>query len=676
MSDSAKDNLLFKNIFHSSVEGILVIDDKGLIIKANPAGEQMFGYSSQELIHQDVESLIPSRFKNTHHSHRANYNSKPKARRMGHDLDLWGLKKDGSQFQLEISLSPTEIDNKKVVIAFIIDVTERMAAKHALIVSESRMAEAQQIAHVGNWYWNLQTNERSWSNEFYRIYGLEPGDVRLNKDTLSSFIHPDERENTLKIVALAIKNQTDYQYEKTIIRPDGSLRNVLTKGKIVSDANSNTKEMYGTIQDITKQKKAEEQLKDSEENLRNYTIELKEKVTERTTELNAIVQKLTKLNVNLNNQIHVTKEAERKALNSKQLLDNVSHNFPKGFIAVVDSKLRIVFVEGEEVIALGFDNLVKNKTVLGDVVGVSDEIKKISREKIVKTLEGEHLSYEIEFRDNHYLVNTTPLYNDNNTIEQVLLVYNNITLQKKAEFEMFNTLKKEQELSELKSRFISMASHEFRTPLSAILSSAILIEKQNGVGKEAKRINYVSKIRSNVKNLVVILNDFLSLSKLQEGKIIAQPVLFDLVAFTKSLLEELEDIKKKGQIIRLQSENSIIEAFLDLKLVKHIIYNLVSNAIKYSEENKEIIIKIKSNNEHVNIEIIDEGIGIPIEDQNNMFQRFYRANNASNIQGTGLGLNIVKQYTELMGGTITFKSELKEGATFYIEFPLDTKKNE
>ncbi|AWG23199.1 hypothetical protein FFWV33_17525 [Flavobacterium faecale] len=676
MSDSAKENLLFKNIFHSSVEGILVIDENGIIIKANPAGEQMFGYSSQELIHEDVENLIPSRFKNNHHSHRANYNSKPKARRMGHDLDLWGLKKDGTQFQLEISLSPTEIDNKKVVIAFIIDVTERMAAKHALIVSESRMAEAQQIAHVGNWYWNLQTNERSWSNEFYRIYGLEPGDVRLNKDTLSSFIHPDDRENTLKIVAIAIENQTDYQYEKTIIRPDGSLRYVLTKGKIVSDANSNTKEMYGTIQDITKQKKAEEQLKDSEENLRNYTIELKEKVTERTTELNAIVQKLTKLNVNLNNQIHVTKEAEKKALSSKQLLDNVSHNFPKGFIAVVDSKLRIVFIEGEEVVALGFENLVENKTVLGDVVGVSDEIKKITREKIIKTLKGEHLSYEIEFRENHYLINTTPLYNENNTIEQVLLVYNNITLQKKTEFEMFNTLKKEQELSELKSRFISMASHEFRTPLSAILSSAILIEKQNGVGKEAKRINYVSKIRSNVKNLVVILNDFLSLSKLQEGKIIAQPVLFDLVAFTKSLLEELEDIKKKGQTIWLQSENSIIEAFLDLKLFKHIIYNLVSNAIKYSEENKEIIIKIKRNNEHVNIEIIDQGIGIPIEDQSNIFQRFYRANNASNIQGTGLGLNIVKQYTELMGGTITFKSELKEGATFYIEFPLDTKKNE
>lgn len=673
MIDNPKDNILFKSIFQSSVEGILVVDDKGLIIKANPASEQMFGYSLQELIHKEVESLIPSQFKNNHKSHRANYSSKPKARRMGHDLDLWGLKKDGSQFQLEISLSPTEIDAKQVVIAFIMDATERMAAKQALMISESRMAEAQLIAHVGNWHWNLQTNERSWSDECYRIYGLLPGDDRLNKDSVTLFIHPEDRENTLKTISLAIENQTNYQYEKRIFRPDTTIRYILTKGKTIYDSDGKANEMYGTIQDITTQKKAEEELKENEEKLRDYTIKLKEKVTDRTTALNEMVEKLTKLNLNLNDQIHETKEAENKALSSKQLLDNVSHNFPRGFIAVVDVNLRVVFIGGEELVQLGFEYLADHETVVDDVIGVSDYIKAIIKDKILKTLKGEHLSFEIEFRDNYYLVNTTPLSKKNNEIEQVLLVYNNITLQKKAEFDMFNTLKKEQVLSELKSRFISMASHEFRTPLSAILSSAILIEKQNGVGKEDKRINYVSKIRSNVKNLVVILNDFLSLSKLQEGKTMVQPVLFDLVDFSKSLIEELEDIKKNGQIINIQCQDSIIEAILDLKLFKHIIYNLVSNAIKYSEENKPIIIKIDRKNQHINIEIIDQGIGIPREDQSNMFERFYRANNVSNIQGTGLGLHIVKQYTELMGGTISFKSELNEGSTFYIQFPLNTK---
>lgn len=541
MINNPKDNILFKHIFRCSVEGILIIDDNGIIIKANPASEQMFGYKNNELIQKEVESLVPLNFKSNHKSHGANNIRKPTARRMGNHLDFWGLKKDGSQFQIEISLTPTEIDNKQVVIAFIID--------------------------------------------------------------------------------------------------------------------------------ITKQKKAEEKLRD-------YTLELKEKVIERTKELTTAVQHLTESNVRLQDQIHEKKDAESKVMRSKQLLDDVSHNFPRGFITVVDLKFRIVFIEGEELVELGFKNLADKEAVIDDVAGISDYIKEKIKENIVKTLKGEHLSFEIEYKDKHYLVNTTPLSNKDNKIEQVLLVFNNVTLQKKAEFEMFNTLKKEQELSELKSRFISMASHEFRTPLSAILSSAILIEKQNEAGKEDKRLNYVSKIRSNVKNLVVILNDFLSLSKLQEGKIINQPIAFNLVDFSKSLVEELDDIKKSGQIITVQCDHLLIEAFLDLKLFKHIIYNLVSNAIKYSEENKEIIIKIEVNNQHVSIKIIDRGIGIPIEDQNNMFQRFYRANNASNIQGTGLGLNIVKQYTELMGGTISFKSQLNKGTTFYIEFPLNLKYDE
>jgi signal transduction histidine kinase len=166
----------------------------------------------------------------------------------------------------------------------------------------------------------------------------------------------------------------------------------------------------------------------------------------------------------------------------------------------------------------------------------------------------------------------------------------------------------------------------------------------------------------------------LSLSKLEEGKIIPQPSKFNIIDFSKSLIEEIQDIKKNGQIINFVHNQLTQEVFLDPKLFKHIAFNLLSNAIKYSENNTEITYKIESNHSLLKIEIIDQGIGIPIEDQNNMFQRFYRAKNAANIEGTGLGLNIVKQYTKLMGGSIKFKSQLNEGSTFYIEFPLNLKK--
>jgi signal transduction histidine kinase len=229
---------------------------------------------------------------------------------------------------------------------------------------------------------------------------------------------------------------------------------------------------------------------------------------------------------------------------------------------------------------------------------------------------------------------------------------------------------KEHELNELKSRFISMASHEFRTPLSAISTSAILIAKQNMPVKEEKRVKYVERIRSNVRNLVVILNDFLSLGKLEEGKVQSKPERVDLVEFTNNLIDEMKPNRKEGQKIKLVTQQVTVPVYLDPKLLKHIFTNLLSNAIKYSEKGDQILVKLKKGKEKVSLAVTDQGIGIPIEEQDNLFDRFFRAENSINIQGTGLGLHIVKQYTQLMGGKVSFKSEVGKGSTFLVEFKV------
>ena len=283
-------------------------------------------------------------------------------------------------------------------------------------------------------------------------------------------------------------------------------------------------------------------------------------------------------------------------------------------------------------------------------------------------MKGEQLSFEIQFRNRTYAVNTSPLQLGNDNAKWTLFVYNDISKQKQAEINIKEALKKEQELNELKSRFISMASHEFRTPLTAILSSATLIGKQNQPNKVQKREKYVKQIESNVRNLVVILNDFLSLSKLEEGKTDFRPENFDLVQLLKQVINEIETGKKEGQKIIFKSQLPIISVALDAKLMRHILVNLVSNATKYSEEGTNIDIAITTQDNKVLISVTDEGIGIPLEEQVNLFDRFFRATNAVNIQGTGLGLHIVKQYTELMGGTVSFKSEIGKGTTFMVEF--------
>ncbi|HAA00780.1 MAG TPA: PAS domain-containing sensor histidine kinase, partial [Flavobacteriales bacterium] len=235
--------------------------------------------------------------------------------------------------------------------------------------------------------------------------------------------------------------------------------------------------------------------------------------------------------------------------------------------------------------------------------------------------------------------------------------------------EVLKALEVEKELNNLKSRFVTTASHEFRTPLGTILSSASLIARYEGSEETEKRMKHVERIRSAVGNLTEILNDFLSVEKLEEGIVRNNPVQFDLEDFIHSIIEELKTITKKGQQIAFRHKGNTTSVFLDNQLLRNSLINLISNAIKYSEEGKEITVQSTMNGNSIRIEITDQGIGIPPEDQQHMFGRFFRAKNANNIQGTGLGLNIVRKYIELMEGKIGFSSELGVGTTFFVELP-------
>jgi signal transduction histidine kinase len=212
-----------------------------------------------------------------------------------------------------------------------------------------------------------------------------------------------------------------------------------------------------------------------------------------------------------------------------------------------------------------------------------------------------------------------------------------------------------------------MASHEFRTPLSTILTSASLIGRYTAPGTEEKREKHINRIKSAVGNLTGILNDFLSLSKLEEGGFEHQPEPFDLKDLVIKTNDEIKMITKPNQKIIYHHEGTT-EVFLDMKFSRNICINLLSNAIKYSE--KDIFINTEITKEKIKITVKDQGIGIPKEEQGYLFTRFFRAKNATNIQGTGLGLNIVRKYLELMNGSITFESGLNEGTIFTVEFPL------
>lgn len=413
-------------------------------------------------------------------------------------------------------------------------------------------------------------------------------------------------------------------------------------------------------------------LRQSNAKLEAYTQILEQSVEERTREVKSTMQKLLKTNRELEEQINTTREAESRALASQALFAAIARHFPKGVIMVIDRAFSFVHLVGEEMPRMGLSTWDYREKYLHDLPGFDRAQLELLEARVGETLAGSHLSFEMQYQEQAYMVNSTPLSIDNQP-QWALLVWSNTTEMKRTEQELIRALQTEQELNDLKSRFMSMASHEFRTPLSAILSSAILIGKQNEPGRESKRERYVKQIKNNVRNLVVILDDFLSLSKLEEGEISCQPSDFDLRELLRSVLEEMETNLKMGQHFVEDCQHISYLAHQDPKLTRHILVNLLSNAIKYSSENTTIQIVLRREGSQFLLSVRDEGMGIPENEQGQIFNRFFRARNAENIQGTGLGLNIVKQYTELLGGSVEFSSKLGEGSIFILKLPITCK---
>jgi PAS domain S-box-containing protein len=244
--------------------------------------------------------------------------------------------------------------------------------------------------------------------------------------------------------------------------------------------------------------------------------------------------------------------------------------------------------------------------------------------------------------------------------------------RKRAVEETKKALAKERDLNDLKSKFVSLASHEFRTPLSTIMSSASLINQYKERGELEKVDKHVTRIKSSVGHLTNILNDFLSLGKLEEGKVVVQPENITLDIFLQEIEEELRATLKEGQRIMLDCNQEVKSIYSDGRILRNVLFNLISNASKYSPANSSIYLRCTSNTDTISFAITDQGIGIPEQDSKHMFERFYRASNAGNVQGTGLGLNIVKRYADLLDGHVSFTSELGKGSTFSITIPIQT----
>ncbi|MFD1551286.1 hybrid sensor histidine kinase/response regulator [Putridiphycobacter roseus] len=503
-----ENNHFFKLIFKSIEEGLIITDSKGTIQFLNFRTQELFGYTSEELIGKKIEVLIPNKYHEHHEKYRDNYVKKPSRKTMGSGRVLEGLRKNGSLFYTEISLNYICIQEVTYVVALISDITKRVLAEQKI--------------------------------------------VQLNS-------------------------------------------------------------------------------------------ELEAKVLERTGELQE----------------------------SQFLYTAVAQNFPDGIINVFDKDLNYIFAEGKELYNLG----ITSKKLLGTsyLNRLPTEVRPMIESALKEVFNGSKKDFELNLKKQFYHINAVPLRNEKNEIDKILVVEKNITAQKVISQKLEESLRKEKEINEMKSRFVSMASHEFRTPLSTILSSNSLIDKYLKIGQKDKTEKHIKRIKSAVLGLTDILNDFLSTDKLENDIIQVKNILFDYAEFVEEVTEELQLMCIDDQNIKSFIKSDVKNIIADKKLLKNVLYNLLSNAIKYSKDGQDITFNSFITNKELKIEIKDKGIGIPLADQAQLFTRFYRAENAINIKGTGLGLVIVKSYLNLLHGSIDFKSIENEGTTFTCIIPIENE---
>ncbi len=278
---------------------------------------------------------------------------------------------------------------------------------------------------------------------------------------------------------------------------------------------------------------------------------------------------------------------------------------------------------------------------------------------------GEKLCYKKDGSTFWVYLTSNPVFDDHGNIVNWVSVETDITPIKNAEFIIQKSLNKEKALGELKSQFVSMASHEFRTPLAGIMTSielikVILIKEKI---KYPERVDiHLKRCLEEIERMTQIMDNVLLFGKIQSGKMPFKPFRQDIVMFLKNCIQNFELIHHSRTVVTTLGEQQVMVNF-DNKLIEHVIHNLLNNAYKYSDSESPIVLDFEEQEEIVFITITDRGIGIPEDEQNQLFSSFFRASNTMSYPGTGLGLGIVKQFIDRHSGTVTINSQINQGCS-------------
>ena len=602
----------YRSLFDRASEGIIILSVEGELLAVNEAFARMHGVPASEMQSLNLRDLDTPEILQL-------LPARMRRLQAGENLtfETQHFHHDGHVFPLEVSASLISSGGKPFIQAFHRDITERKAAEAALRESEFRWKFAIEGSGDGLWDWNVPANTVFYSPRWKQMLGFAEDEIGHSLDEWYSRVHPDDQARTMADVQAHLAGtESLYNNEHRVRCKDGSWKWILDRGVVVTrDAAGNPQRMIGTHSDITARKLAEEQLRT----------------------LSRLIEQAP-LSVVITNL--------------------------QGLIEYVNPKFCAVTGYTPDEVRGRNPRILKSGETSSEAY---DEMwAAITRGQVWSgELHNRRKNGEV-FLENAVIA---PVVDPAGRATHYVALKDDITAQRRFMAESKATLEKEREISAMKTRFISITSHEFRTPMATVIGSVGLLANHLDRLAPEKRQQILARITTSLERMTVMLDEILILNRVDADRVQVRIMPVDFPLFVHDTVEEQRIADHDAHHYDFQSAGDLAGFATDTNLQHHILSNLLTNAARYSAAGTLITVRLEAESERVRLAVEDQGIGIPAEDRARIFEPFERGSNVGVITGTGLGLSIVKRLSGLLGGTIQYEAVPSGGSRFTLVFP-------
>ena len=619
-----------KDIVDSVVSGVVLIDEDGEILLTNPALDGMFGFGAGELVGANITSLMPEPHRSRHPSYLARYKETRQANLIGRTIEITGIRRDGDEFPIEITVSEIEEGSRPLFVGIVRDITDRRRSETELAREQALLRQAQSIARLGNWELDETTSALRWSSMVFEIFGWNPETTTPTLAKFRAAIHPDD----LAVVDAAVAESAKtghYEVVHRIVRPDGQVRFVQERGGVGFDPIGDVKTRRGVVQDITEFKRIEIALHAANDRQR---LQL---------EAALCLRDISRFTLN-------------DELSDEDMLAACAGRLQTGGLSVSEVWARVR--HGDRTVAL-------------------DDARESEYRLVAPIPFFEKIGAKIEVFSKLEASTSSLFTQDDAELLKDVAQQIGQSLIRRADRRALLLAKDEAEAANrAKSDFLSNMSHELRTPLNAIIGFAQVLEIDDTLNED--QLDSVETIRKSGKHLLQLINEILDLARIEAGRLelsLEHVDLAEVLGACETLISPLASAR--GIEVRFSVDTAASGVRADHTRLKQVLLNLMSNAVKYNRPGGRISISTEPlPTGRIRIAVTDTGHGIPPAKLEELFVPFNRLGaEGSEIEGTGIGLVICKRLTEAMDGRIGVKSIVNKGSAFWIELPASTLSN-